>query len=99
MVELKYSFNELSRDVELDGHKEHQMSEVKVAFFSTLMSQYLHQNGLLWSRIQVLTAIQAAVIAGAFVVTKSSFAPYNDVLYIGVLCLGVVLTSLLLMVQ
>jgi hypothetical protein len=42
------------------------MTELHETFFDALMQQYIHQNGLLWNRVQTLYAIQTAVIVGAF---------------------------------
>lgn len=67
------------------------MAESKETFFAALMDQYAHQNELLWSRVQTLSAIQAAVIAGSFAVPKEP-----SVYYVGVLLLGIILTFLVL---
>ena len=67
------------------------MAKSKETFFAALMGQYTHQNGLLWSRVQTLSAIQAAVIAGAFAVPKEP-----AVYYVGILLLGIILTILML---
>jgi hypothetical protein len=34
--------------------------------YGTLMAHYLHQNGLLWSRVQTALAIETAVLAAAY---------------------------------
>jgi len=54
-----------------------------------MMAHWIHQDRLLWSRIQTLMALQGAVLAGAFVLRASWLGP-------ALLLLGAALTTLVL---
>jgi hypothetical protein len=43
---------------------------VDSGFFRALMAYYIHQNQLMWSRVQILIAIQAGVLGGAYTLRK-----------------------------
>ena len=42
-------------------------AESDSGLYRALLSHYVHQDRLLWSRVQLLIAIQGAVLAGAVV--------------------------------
>lgn len=58
--------------------------------YAPLMSYYLHQDHLMWSRIQTVIAVQAGSLGGAYTIRQDS--PYIAVL---LMVLGVILTVLL----
>ena len=60
--------------------------KIDTGFYGTLMTYALHQNGLMWSRTQLLTAVQAAILSASYVVRDTPW------LNAGILLLGVVLT-------
>lgn len=57
-------------------------------FYAALLSHALHQDALLWSRTQLLTAVQAAILA-------SSYALRTTWLALALLTMGAVLTVLI----
>lgn len=63
---------------------------VDSGFFSALMSYRLHQDALMWSRLQLLVGIQGGVLSGAYLLKELPF------LGAVLLILGVVLTAVLL---
>jgi hypothetical protein len=57
--------------------------------YSALVAMYLHQDRLLWSRTQLLIAIQGAVLAAGFSLRSKWFAP-------AIMLLGALLTFLIM---
>lgn len=65
-------------------------AEADSGLYRALISHYLHQDRLLWSRVQLLVAVQGAVLAGSYSLRYHWLA-------IGILSMGVVLTILLIL--
>jgi hypothetical protein len=59
------------------------------ALYSALMAHYLHQDRLLWSRTQLLIAVQAAILAAGFSQRSHWLAP-------AIMLFGALLTFLIL---
>src|SRR4051794_30762874 len=55
----------------------------------------IHQDGLLWSRVQTLIALQTAVLGGTVYFYRSKDQPEEYYLAIPLICLGLILTVVL----
>ena len=65
-------------------------AESDSGLYRALLSHYVHQDRLLWSRVQLLIAIQGAVLAG-------SYSLRDHWLAFGILLAGSVITILLIL--
>ena len=68
---------------------ESQTSRSESALFSALLSHSAHQDSLLWSRVQLLVAVQGAVLAGSYALRGGFLPPL-------MLVTGAVLTGLII---
>ena len=66
-------------------------SSQDATLYAAVLRHYLHQDAILWSRVQVLLAIQAGVLAGAVALRTNAFVAA------AVLLLGAFFTLLLLL--
>lgn len=66
---------------------------VNPQFFTVLMNYYIHQNGLMWNRLQFLVAVQAAVLTGAYTMRSQAGLP------VALLVLGFLLSLAVLLMM
>ncbi|MBI1811645.1 MAG: hypothetical protein HY035_11565 [Nitrospirae bacterium] len=70
------------------------MSIGKEQIYSSLIAFYLHQDRLMWSRVQTIVAVQGAVLGATYSLRK-----YDYFVWCGILALGVMLTVLIFFVM